>query len=164
MTHFLAAPLDETNIDQAFPLIRSLRSSVPLARWRDYALTLVSGSADRGGALGVRNAGGYLHGRCTYNVSEDLTSFRVLTAQNVVALDLLGGWEAAHALRDGLAATARSYLMLTGPSTVRLCIACSSSTAARSTPSGPARHSTRPTSSVRLRSRAVTDCIAIMRK
>ena len=108
MPEFHVAHLDEGEIDKAFALIRSLSPNVPLTRWRSFASGLLCGTPGCARALSVRNSVGYLHGLCTYQVHEDLSHVRVLVAQNVVALDLLGGRETAHALRQGLESTARA--------------------------------------------------------
>lgn len=109
MAEFHVAHLDEGEIDKAFALIRSSNPNVPLTRWRSFTSGLLGAAAGRAGAIGVHNSAGYLHGLCTYHVTEDLSHYRVLVAQNVVALDILGGRDAAHALRRELESTARAF-------------------------------------------------------
>ncbi len=88
---FIAKPLGQRQIDQAYPLVRAIAPDLAVERWRAYAAALI-GSVDTPtaptGIMTVQNARGYLHGLFSYAIEEHLRHGRILGVENFVVLDL----------------------------------------------------------------------------
>ena len=83
-------PLQPSELSSAFPLARLLVPALGLPTWQRFAREMTSGGAqaDRG-ILTAEGEGGYLCGLVIYRVIHDLRHGRVLTADHVIAFDMV---------------------------------------------------------------------------
>lgn len=83
-------PLKPREIGAAFPLARLLVPTLSLAAWQSFAAKLTAGApASDHGILAAESEGGYLCGLVIYRVMHDLRHGRLLTADHIVALDIV---------------------------------------------------------------------------
>lgn len=83
-------PLQRSEISTAFPLARLLAPALGLPAWQHFARELTGGGAQADhGVLTAEGEGGYLCGLVIYRVIHDLRHGRVLTADHVIALDMV---------------------------------------------------------------------------
>jgi GNAT superfamily N-acetyltransferase len=91
-----------------FPLVHAAVPEIDLGRWRHFARHLLEESAATlRGAIGLRNAAGYVCGLLTYRAERDLRHGLVLTVDLFTALDLVNGDQATRALLQAAEAKAR---------------------------------------------------------
>ncbi|KAA0682970.1 hypothetical protein [Roseomonas genomospecies 6] len=109
---FIAKPLGQRQIDQAYPLVRAIAPDLPVEQWRAFAAALI-GSADTpvtpSGIMTVQNARGYLHGLFSYAIAEHLRHGRILAVENFVVLDLFDMTGPAETLLRSMDRLARSH-------------------------------------------------------
>ena len=107
---FIAKPLGQRQIDQAYPLVRAVAPDLPVERWRAFAAALI-GTLDTPapptGIMTVQNARGYLHGLFSYAIEEHLRHGRILAVENFVVLDLFDTSGPAEALLRSMEVLAR---------------------------------------------------------
>jgi hypothetical protein len=105
---FTSFALTRDDIGAVYPLVHSTVAEIDLATWQNYARRLVGEPAPAaGGALGLRNAAGYICGLFAYRADRDLRYGSVLCIDLFIALDLVGEDEATKALLDAADAKAR---------------------------------------------------------
>jgi len=99
----IVRPLDRKEIATAFPLVRLLAPALDLAGWQRFAGAILDGAPteERGILAGV-GEGGYLCGLLVFRVVHDLRHGRVLTADHVLALDIVARKPVAAALLAAL--------------------------------------------------------------
>lgn len=109
MGDFRVERLSLHRIPVAFPLIRQVAPGLDLRRWAQFARQLARGRAEsRGGVLVVsRVTAPYPCGLVCFRRDEDLAHTAVLTAEYLVALDIVDPGGAVGALVDGLEDVAR---------------------------------------------------------
>lgn len=108
---FIARPLTKRQIDQAFPLIRTIAPGLPVERWRAFAARRVGRpgpSVAARGIMTVQNGHGYIHGLFSHTVDEHLHHGRVLQVDTVVVLDLFDAAGVAAALIRAMESVARA--------------------------------------------------------
>ncbi|WP_448203693.1 hypothetical protein [Azospirillum sp. sgz302134] len=117
---FIAKPLGQRQIDQAYPLVRAIAPDLAVEQWRAFAAALI-GSVDTPapsadtmpadtkptGIMTVQNARGYLHGLFSYAIEEHLRHGRILAVENFVVLDLFDATGPAEALLHAMDVLAR---------------------------------------------------------
>jgi len=95
--------LDRKEIAAAYPLARMLVPALDLAAWQRFAGAILEGaSTEERGILAATGEGGYLCGLLVYRVVHDLRHGRVLTADHVLALDIVDRKPVAAALLAAL--------------------------------------------------------------
>jgi hypothetical protein len=95
--------LSATEVDYAFPLIRTAWPAAELEAWRQFAQGRVAaGSASGSGILAVRNEQDCIVGVAAFRLSDDLLHGRVLFADPFCALDIVDQANVARALENGL--------------------------------------------------------------
>jgi hypothetical protein len=95
--------LDRKEIATAYPLARMLAPSLDLAAWQRFAGAILDGApTEERGILAAEGEGGYLCGLLIYRVVHDLRHGRVLTADHVLALDIVDRKPVAAALLSAL--------------------------------------------------------------
>jgi hypothetical protein len=109
MANFLVEQLSADRIPLAFPLIRQVAPSLDLPRWARFARQLVRSRAGaKGGILVVRRpAMPYPCGMVCYRRDDDPAHTAVLTAEYLVAMDIVDPSGALDALVDRLEEMAR---------------------------------------------------------
>ncbi|MGQ9368129.1 hypothetical protein [Azospirillum sp. ST 5-10] len=108
---FIAKPLDRGQIDQAFPLVRTIAPELTVERWRAYAGAAIGrrgGAAATRGIMTVQNDRGYIHGLFSYSVEENLRCGRILVVDDFIVLDLFDVAAAASTLLRSMDGLARS--------------------------------------------------------
>lgn len=109
---FIAKPLGQRQIDQAYPLVRAIAPDLAVERWRAFATAHIgSAESPAGSATGimtVQNARGYIHGLFSYAIEEHLRHGRILAVENFVVLDLFDMAGAAEALLHAMEGQARA--------------------------------------------------------
>ncbi|AWJ88579.1 hypothetical protein Sp245p_01680 [Azospirillum baldaniorum] len=109
---FIAKPLGQRQIDQAYPLVRAIFPDLPVEQWRAFAAALigpVDTPATPTGIMTVQNARGYLHGLFSYAIAEHLRHGRILAVENFVVLDLFDMTGPAETLLHSMDRLARSH-------------------------------------------------------
>jgi len=115
---YVAKPLGDRQIDQAFPIVQTIAPDLGMERWRAFAAAVIAG--DRAGKaagkttggtaargiMTVQNVRGYIHGLFSYRIQENLRHGRVLAVENFIVLDLFDLAGAAEALLDAMDRTA----------------------------------------------------------
>jgi hypothetical protein len=97
-------------IDQAFPLVRTLCPAAELEGWRRFARQRLSPDTQLGtGILIVRNEQGCIVGLGAYTVTCDLLHGPILLADHFCALDIIDPENVARALEGGIERTARRH-------------------------------------------------------
>jgi hypothetical protein len=105
---FASFPLTSGEIAVVYPLVHAVAPDVDLDAWRKFASQLVDDEmAPARGALGLRNAAGYICGLLIYRASLELRHGRVLAVDLFAALDLVGDEPATQALLEAAEAKAR---------------------------------------------------------
>jgi len=106
---FVSFALTADHVAVVFPLVQTALPGMTLEAWRRFARCLVDGSAGplARGALGLRNAAGYVCGLLIFRVDHDLRHGKVLAVDLFIALDLLNEEEAGSALLQAVEAKAR---------------------------------------------------------
>ena len=96
-------PLDRQEIAAAYPLARMLAPALDLAAWQRFAGEILNGApTEERGILAAVGEGGYLCGLLIYRVVHDLRHGRALTADHVLALDIVDRKPVAAALLSAL--------------------------------------------------------------
>jgi hypothetical protein len=99
-----------SEIDHAFPLIRTTCPDAELEGWRRFAeQRLAAGSACGSGILIVRNEQDCIVGICTFQVVLDLLHGAILFADHFCALDIVDQGAVARALESGVEKIARRH-------------------------------------------------------
>ncbi|MBK3776064.1 hypothetical protein JJL56_07930 [Azospirillum sp. YIM DDC1] len=109
---FIAKPLGQRQIDQAYPLVRAIFPDLPVEQWRAFAAALigpVDTPATPTGIMTVQNARGYLHGLFSYAIAAHLCHGRILAVENFVVLDLFDMTGPAETLLQSMDRLARSH-------------------------------------------------------
>jgi len=95
--------LDRKEIDAAYPLARMLAPALDLSAWQRFAGAILDGApTEERGILAAIGEGGYLCGLLIYRVVHDLRHGRALTADHVLALDIVDRKPVAAALLAAL--------------------------------------------------------------
>lgn len=95
--------LDPKEIAAAYPLARLLAPTLDMATWQQFAGKILGGApTEERGILAAVGEGGYLCGLLIYRVTHDLRYGRVLTADHVIALDIVDRKPVAAALLAAL--------------------------------------------------------------
>ena len=98
-----AAPLDQSEIRMAFPIISAVVPDMTLADWLRWARRAVTArSSGRNGLIAVRAAAGHLVGLCIYRVLPGWSQQRSLVVDYLIALDIVDTVPVVDALLDGL--------------------------------------------------------------
>lgn len=98
------------DIDQAYPLIRTLCPSAELEGWRRFARQRLSPDIEVGtGILAVRNEQGCIVGIGAYQITCDLLHGPILLADHFCALDIVDPANVARALEGGIERVARRH-------------------------------------------------------
>lgn len=108
---FIAKPLGQRQIDQAYPLVRAIAPDLSVEQWRAFAAALIGTKHTRAASTGimtVQNARGYLHGLFSYAIEEHLRHGRILAVDNFVVLDLFDMTGPAETLLRSMEVLARS--------------------------------------------------------
>ena len=90
-----------------FPLVRAAAPEIDLGRWQDFTYVLIGESSSCSGAIGIRNAAGYVCGLLVFHTEHDLRRGLVLAVSLFIALDLVKDAEAARALTEAAEAKVR---------------------------------------------------------
>ncbi|WP_149536236.1 hypothetical protein [Siccirubricoccus phaeus] len=87
----IVAPLQPAEFRPAYPLVRAVAPRVSLADWLRFARRAAGrGRANREGVTTVRHIGRpFPSGLCCWRQDHDLEEGRVLTAEHIIAMDLL---------------------------------------------------------------------------
>ena len=93
---YLAKPLVERQVDQAFPVVQAIQPGTSIEAWRAFARRLIA-EPERGGVMTVQ-AAGYIYGLFSYRVEPSLQYGDVLVVENFAVLDLFSPAAAASAL------------------------------------------------------------------
>jgi len=102
--------LSATEVDHAFPLIRTICPGAELEGWRRYALQRLTGTPGDGtGILVVRNEQECIVGVGAFQLSHDLMHGLILYADHFCALDIVDQATVARALENGLEKIARRH-------------------------------------------------------
>jgi hypothetical protein len=110
---FTSFALTRDDIGAVYPLVHTTVPEVDLARWQSFARRLVDQEAPAsGGAVGLRNAAGYVCGLFAFRVGRDLRHGSVLAIDLFIALDLVSEDEATQALLHAAEAKARELKCL----------------------------------------------------
>ena len=97
-------------VDQAFPLIRTICPDADLDAWRSFAnQRLAQGSSNGNGILIVRNEQNCIVAVAAFLLSHDLLHGPVLLADHFGALDIVDQGNVARALEAGLEKIARRH-------------------------------------------------------
>lgn len=105
---FSAFTLTAEQVALVFPLVHAAAPEIDLGRWQNFAHPLVDGPApSSSGALGLRNAAGYVCGLLIFRAERDLRHGMALAIDLFVALDLVNDEEATHALMQAAEIKAR---------------------------------------------------------
>jgi hypothetical protein len=88
---FTVAPLTAAEFHPAYPLIRAVAPQVTLTEWLRFARHATArGRAQREGVTTVRHAGrAFPSGLCCWRRDLDLAAGLVLTAEHIIAIDIL---------------------------------------------------------------------------
>ncbi|WP_029010732.1 hypothetical protein [Azospirillum halopraeferens] len=98
---FIAKPLGERQIDQAFPLVSALAPELPVERWRAFAAPRCGpgdGTSPACGIITAQNDRGYIHGLFSYSVTEHFRYGRALAVEMFIVLDIFDPAAAAAVL------------------------------------------------------------------
>ncbi|HEY0833176.1 MAG TPA: hypothetical protein VGE72_04620 [Azospirillum sp.] len=109
---FTAKPLGLRQIDQAYPLVRTIAPDLEVERWRGFATALTGlsrASGAPGGIMTAQNERGYIHGLFSYSVRADLHYGQVLAVDNFIVLDLFNPAGAASVLLKAMEDVARAH-------------------------------------------------------
>lgn len=102
--------LSEGEIDQAFPLIRTICPDSDLENWRRFAKQrLARGSENGTGILIVRNEQDCIVAVAAFMTSQDLIHGPILFSDHFCALDIVGQGNVARALENGIEKIARRH-------------------------------------------------------
>jgi hypothetical protein len=105
---FTSFDLTRNDIGAVYPLVHTTVPEVDLGMWQRFAHQLVDKEAPAsGGAVGLRNAAGYICGLFVFRVGRDLRRGSVLAIDLFIALDLVSEDEATQALLHAAEAKAR---------------------------------------------------------
>lgn len=111
---FIAKPLGLRQIDQAFPVVRTVLPDLGVERWRAFAAALIDRAQDVGkanlpytGIMTVQNELGYIHGLFSYAMEEHLNHGRILSVDNFIVHDLFNLAGATAALLRAMEGIAR---------------------------------------------------------
>jgi hypothetical protein len=87
----IVAPLTPEMFHPAYPLVRAAAPGISLAEWLRFARRATSpGRAKREGVAAARRAGQrFPSGLCCWRCDPDLAHGQILTAEHVIALDIL---------------------------------------------------------------------------
>jgi len=102
--------LAQNEVDQAFPLVRTLCPETDLEAWRRFAGQRLSQGSDHGtGILIVRNEQHCIVAVAAFMTSHDLVHGPVLFADHFCALDIVDQGNVARALENGMEKIARRH-------------------------------------------------------
>jgi len=102
--------LTASEIDQAFPLIRTNCPAVELEGWRRFAgQRLAAGPESGTGILVVRNEQDCLVGLCAFQLVVDLLHGAILFADHFCAFDIVDQGAIVRALENGMEKIARRH-------------------------------------------------------
>jgi hypothetical protein len=100
-----AVPLDEEQLVQVFPLVRSVAPDLELAAWQGFARRYI-GESSAGGIVGIRDERGYFHGLFGYRVRAGLSGGKTLEVDWATAMELLDRTGPAPMLIEAIEAIA----------------------------------------------------------
>ncbi len=109
---FIAKPLGQRQIDQAYPLVRAVAPDLGVEQWRAFAAVFLArkeAPAAPSGIMTVQNARGYIHGLYSFTVEQSLRHGRILAVTNVVVLDLFDMTGPAETLLRSMEGLARGH-------------------------------------------------------
>lgn len=106
---FIAKPLGQRQIDQAYPLVRAVAPDLGVEQWRAFAAAFLARREAPGGIMTVQNARGYIHGLYAFTVEQSLRHGRILAVTNVVVLDLFDMTGPAETLLRSMEGLARGH-------------------------------------------------------
>lgn len=102
--------LTASEIDHAFPLIRTNCPAAELEGWRRFAeQRLAAGPASGTGILMIRNEQDCIVGLCAFQVVLDLLHGAILFADHFCAFDIVDQGAVARALESGMEKIARRH-------------------------------------------------------
>lgn len=105
---FTTFALGPDEIGVVFPLVHATAADIDLPRWRSFARRMIDAQARPAyGAIGLRNAAGYICGLLIYRAEHDLRHGAVLAVDLFAALDLLNEERPIRALMQVADAKAR---------------------------------------------------------
>jgi hypothetical protein len=101
------APLEASQIEQVFPLVRDAIPELDLAEWRRRATELITAeNRGRCGVVGVRGSAGYFCGLAIFHI-EPRRNGTTLVADHFIAYDVLDRTQVSGVLLAGLDALAQ---------------------------------------------------------
>lgn len=109
---FIAKPLGQRQIDQAYPLVQAIAPGLGVEQWRAFAAAFLAprdAPAPPAGIMTVQNARGYIHGLFSFTVERSLHHGRILAVSNVMVLDLFDMSGPAEALLRSMEGLARGH-------------------------------------------------------
>jgi hypothetical protein len=105
---FASFTLSPDEVGVVFPLVNAVLPDVELATWQSFARHFTDKPpATQRGAIGLRNAAGYVCGLLIYRTTRDLRYGSVLAVDLFTALDLVNEEAAALTLLEAAEAKAR---------------------------------------------------------
>ena len=105
---FASFALRKDDIGAVYPLVQTTAPEVDLATWQSFARRLVGEDMpSSSGAVGLRNAAGYVCGLFAFRADRDLRHGPVLAIDLFIALDIVSEAEATQALLHAAEAKAR---------------------------------------------------------
>lgn len=113
---FVARLLEnQAQVDRSFP-VAHVGFGISLDRWRDFVAGWLQPGRTDCGILVVQDDADYMLGLCSFEGRDDLHCGRVLSVENFVALDLIGGQQVARLLLENL----ESYADARGIEAIRI--------------------------------------------
>ncbi|MBP2295904.1 hypothetical protein [Azospirillum rugosum] len=109
---FIAKPLGQRQIDQAYPLVRAVAPDLRVEQWRAFAAVFLApkeSSAAPSGIMTVQNTRGYIHGLYSFTIEQSLRHGRILAVTNFVVLDLFDMTGPAETLLRSMEGLARGH-------------------------------------------------------
>lgn len=105
-----ASLLAAHEVDQAYPLIRTVCPAADLEAWRRFAAQrLAAGSGSGNGILIIRNEQDCIVGAAAFQLSHDLLHGPILYADHFCAIDIIDQANVARALEGGIEKIARRH-------------------------------------------------------
>lgn len=95
------AALSAERIPKAYPVVQTAFPGLTLGSWEDFARAMTGGHDDNG-ILEVENEHGVILGLGAYRLAPDLEHGSILTAEHLIAIDIIDRESVARALIDAL--------------------------------------------------------------
>ena len=108
---YMVGPLGKGEIQQAFPLVRSVSPHLTMDRWVDYAQALYAPASRDvvGGVMSARNSQGYIFGIYCHVMEPDIEFGRIMRVSNFAAANLCESGGVLGPLIDSMPLIARDH-------------------------------------------------------